>query len=132
VQAHAVLVLRLFTAGVLVWGTQDNVLSAARMEEFAHFLAARGTPLPQLAAPLSAWAQFLCGLLLLAGAAARWAGALMVVNFLAALLIAHRGAPFQANIAPLAMLSLAAFFALHGAGPLSLDARWAARGRDAR
>ncbi len=125
-QAQGVLILRLFTAGVLVYGTQDNVFSAERMHEFERFLAERGTPAPVLAAHVSVYAQFLCGLLILVGAATRWAGAVMVVNFLAALAIAHRGAPFQANIAPLAMLSLSAFFLLHGAGPLSVEA-WRAR-----
>ena len=123
---RAVLIPRLFTAGVLLYGTQDNVFSAERMHEFERFLAERGTPAPVLAAHVSVYAQFLCGLLILVGAAPRWAGAVMGVNFLAALVIAHRGAPFQANIAPLAMLALSAFFLLHGAGPLSVEA-WRAR-----
>lgn len=124
---HAVLILRVFTAGVLLYGTQDNVFSTERMHEFELFLAERGTPWPVLAAHVSVYAQFLCGLLILVGAATRLAGAVMVVNFLAALVIAHRGAPFQANIAPLAMLCLAAFFLLHGAGPVSVEARRARR-----
>ncbi len=126
-QPYAVLPLRLFTAGVLLYGTQDNVLSAERMHEFERFLAERGTPLPGLAAHVSVYAQFLCGLLLLVGAATRHAGAVMIVNFLAALAIAHRGAPFQDNIAPLAMLALSVFFLLHGAGPLSVEAWRAGR-----
>ncbi len=127
-QPYAVLPLRLFTAAVLIYGTQDNVFSAERMHEFEVFLAERGTPLPWLAAPVSVYAQFLCGLLILAGAATRWAGAVMGVNFLAALVIAHRDTPYQANIAPLAMLALSAFFLLHGAGPVSVEA-WLARRR---
>lgn len=126
------LILRLFLGGVLVYGTADNVFSAERMLEFERFLAERGTPWPFAAARLSVYAQFLCGLLVLVGAATRLAGAVMVLNFLAALLIAHRGAPFQANIAPLAMLSGSLFLLFHGAGPLSLDARRAARRQSAR
>ena len=118
--------LRLFLAFVLVYGTADNVFSGERMREFAHFLSERGVPLPLAAAHLSAYAQFLCGLLILVGAATRLAGAVVVVNFIAALLIAHRGAPFQANIAPLAMLSGGLFLLFHGPGPLSVDA-WRAR-----
>lgn len=129
-QPYAVLPLRLFTAVVLVYGTQDNVFSAERMHEFEVFLAQRGTPVPGLAAPVSVYAQFLCGLLILVGAATRQAGAVMAVNFLAALAIAHRDTPYQANIAPLAMLALSVFFLLHGAGPLSVEA-WLA-GRRAR
>lgn len=117
------LVLRLFTAFTLIYGTQDNVLSAERMHEFQQFLAAQGTPLPALAAPLSVWAQSLCGLLILAGAATRWAGAVMAVNFVAALVIAHRGLPWSQNIAPAAMLALSLYFLFAGAGPWSVDGR---------
>lgn len=117
------LLLRLFTAWVLVYGTQDNVFSLERMHEFEAFLAQRGVPYPLAAAVLSAYAQFVCGLLILAGLATRWAGAVMAVNFLAALWIAHRGAPFMANVPPLAMLTLSLHFALSGAGRWSLDAR---------
>jgi putative oxidoreductase len=116
-------ILRLFLGGVLVYGTADNVFSSAHMHEFERFLAERGVPFPLAAAYLSAYAQFLCGLLVLAGAATRVAGAIVVLNFIAALLIAHRGAPFQANIAPLAMLSGGLFLLFHGPGPLSVDAR---------
>jgi putative oxidoreductase len=116
-----VLVLRLFTAGVLIYGVHGHLFGAEKMREFEQFLAESGVPQPVVGAHLCVYAQFLCGLLLLAGAAARWAAAIMVVNFIAALFIAHLGAPFMRNIAPLAMLSCSLFFLLHGAGPPSVD-----------
>lgn len=120
---EALLLLRLFAAAVLIYGTQDNVFSAERMQEFEVFLAQRGVPSPRASAVLSAYAQFVCGILILVGAATRWAGAVMTLNFLAALWIAHRGAPFMANVAPFAMLTVSIHLILAGAGRWSVDAR---------
>jgi putative oxidoreductase len=119
----APLLLRLFVAFVLVYGTQDNVFSAARMAEFGDFLAQNGFPYPTFCAHLSAWAQFVTGILLAIGLLTRWAAAVVVVNFVVALVMVHRTLPFSANIAPLAMLVGGIFFLLHGAPRWSLDAR---------
>ena len=120
-RALAPLVIRAFVGVVLVWGTQDNVFSHARMLEFRDFLAASGFPAPLFCAYLSAYAQFVCGLLVLAGAAVRPAALAMAVNFVVALAMVHAGLPFQQNIAPLAMLAGSLFLLLNGAGPLSVD-----------
>ena len=117
--ALAPLLLRVFFAFVLVYGTQDNVFSTVRMHEFKDFLAANGFPLPLASAYLSVYAQFVSGLLLAVGWLSRWAAAVVVVNFSIALGMVHRGLPFDANIAPLAMLVMALFFVLYGAGRYS-------------
>ena len=127
---YGVLVIRVFVAFVLIYGTQDNVFSAARMHEFRDFLAARGVPSPLAAARLSAYAQFTCGVLILAGCLTRLAAVVMIVNFIAALIIAHIGLPFMNNVPPLAMLATAIFLVVNGAGPVSVDA-WLARRRAA-
>lgn len=119
----AVLVLRLFVAFVLVYGTQDNVFSSARMDEFRDFLAANGFPWPGGAAYVSAYAQFGAGLLLFAGLYTRLAAFVVVINFITALVMVHRALPFNANIAPLAMLVGGIFFVIYGAPRYSLDAR---------
>ena len=118
-------VLRLFLAFVLVYGTQDNVFSHERMVEFRDFLARHRFPFPTASAYLSAWAQFTCGILIAVGALTRWAALVMVVNFAVALAMVHVGLPFQANIAPLAMFFGSVFLLLHGPGPDSFDARLA-------
>jgi putative oxidoreductase len=115
--------LRLLIGAELIRGTQDNVFSYARMVEFEEFLASNGVPFPLFAAFLSAYAQFLCGILFILGLGTRAAGAVMVINFLAALVIAHLGTPWQANYPAFVMLAAAFFFLLHGAGKPSLD-RW--------
>lgn len=122
-----VLFLRLFIAFVLIYGTMDNVFSWERMLEFRDFLAANGFPYPLLSAHLSAYAQFISGLLILVGLFTRHAALVMIINFLIALGMVHVGLPFNANIAPLAMLFGSLFLLFHGAGPYALDTRKARR-----
>lgn len=122
-RAWGALLLRLFVGFVLVYGTIDNVMSAERMAEFEAFLATNGFPAPALAAPLSAYAQFVCGILIIIGFAVRPAAAVMIVNFVVALLMVHVGLPFSSNISPLAMLFCNIFLLFNGAGILSVDER---------
>lgn len=121
-----VVVMRVFLAFVLIYGTQDNIVSWARMLEFRDFLEQHGFPWPLLSTHVSVYAQFICGLLILVGFHTRVAALIMIVNFLVALAMVHVGLPFRANIAPLAMLAGSVFLLFHGAGPYSLDARRAA------
>ncbi len=117
-----VFLLRVLLGARLVWGAQDNIFSWERMEEFAGFLEANGFPWPMPGAVLSAWVQLVCGLLLIAGAFTRWASALLVLNFIAALLIAHRSDTFEGMFPALVMLFGGLFFLAHGAGRPSVDA----------
>lgn len=123
--------LRLFLAFVLIYGAQDNVFSRERMLEFRDLLAQNGFPWPLASAYLSAYAQFACGILILVGYMTRSAALVMVVNFLVALGMVHVGLPFNANIAPLAMLFGSLFLFFHGPGPFALDGRGAGEGRGA-
>jgi putative oxidoreductase len=118
----APIVLRLFFGFVLIYGTQDNVFSSARMLEFRDFLQKNGFPYPLECAYLSAYAQFITGALLLMGLLTRLASVVVIINFIVALLMVHRHLPFSANIAPLAMLVTAVFFFLYGAPRYSVDA----------
>jgi putative oxidoreductase len=113
--------IRLVVGWMLVWGTQDNVFSRERMAEFEHFLAARGTPWPAFAAHLSVYTQFVCGILVILGAAVRVAAVPLVINFIAALLIAHRGDAWAGAFPALVMLASSLFFLFHGPGKLSVD-----------
>ena len=113
--------VRLVVGFILVYGTQDNVFSNERMLEFRDFLAARGVPLPLLAAHLSAYAQFVCGILYVLGLFVRPAALVMVINFVAALVIAHLDTPLDAARLALCMLFSSLFLLFNGAGALSLD-----------
>lgn len=125
---YGVIFIRLIVGFHLIYGTQDNVFSYARMEEFAHFLSARGVPFPLFSAFLSAYAQFICGILFVVGLATRYAALVMIINFIAALIIAHIGDIYPRMFPALMMLAAACFFLLHGAGKLSLDSRLERRG----
>ena len=54
-------ILRAFLATFLIYMSQDNVFSGARMAEFVRFLTQFGFPLPAVAAPVSVFAQFAAG-----------------------------------------------------------------------
>ncbi len=118
---YGVIFIRLVVGFHLVYGTQDNVFSYARMEEFAAFLSARGVPFPLFSAFLSAYAQFIGGILFIVGAATRYAAVVMIINFLAALVIAHIGDTYPNMFPALMMLAAGCFFLLHGPGKISVD-----------
>lgn len=126
---YGVIFIRLIVGFHLVYGTQDNLFSYARMEEFAAFLSARNVPLPLLAAFVSAYAQFICGVLFIVGAATRYAALVMIVNFVAAIVIAHIGDAYPNTFPALMMLAAAAFLFVHGPGKLSVDDKLAKRNR---
>jgi putative oxidoreductase len=119
----APLLLRLFLAFVLIYGTQDNVFSHERLLEFRDFLAAQQFPWPLLCAYVSVYAQFLCGIAIALGLGTRLAAAVMVVNFVVALGMVHTKLPYAQNIAPLAVLAISVALIFLGAGPWSLDGR---------
>ncbi|MCA1567348.1 MAG: DoxX family protein [Acidobacteria bacterium] len=123
---YAALFLRLIIGSFIIWGVQDNVFSRAQMEEFAHFLGARGVPFPLLAAFLSAYTQFVCGILILVGAFVRLISIFFIINFVAAIIIAHRGDSFRGMFPALLMIFVGFFFLFHGAGKPSVD-EWSAR-----
>ena len=114
-------VLRVFFAFVLIYGTQDNIFHRERMLEFRDFLAQNGFVYPLFNAYLSAYAQFACGILIGVGLLTRLAALTMMINFIVALAMVHVNLPFASNISPLAMLFCGVFFFLHGPGPLSLE-----------
>ncbi len=121
--------VRLIVGFHLVHGTQDNVFDYARMLEFRDFLGARGVPYPLFGAFLSAYAQFLCGCLFVLGAWIRPAAAVMIINFLCALVIAHRTGGYPPAALALIMLFSSIGLLFHGAGRPSVDSALALRRR---
>lgn len=120
----ALLALRLFLGAFLIYGVWDNMVSAERMAEFVGFLTGLNCPLPELAAPVSVWAQFAVGVLLIPGLLIRWAGIVLAINFIVAVaLIAPTGASLRDLYPPAILIFIGALFATHGAGRLSVDAR---------
>jgi len=128
----AFLLLRLYLGGFLIWGVWDNITSAERMAEFQAFLAGLDCPWPEVAAPVSVWAQFLVGGLLIPGLLTRWAGLLLAVNFAVAVwLLSGLDAPGESvareMFGPMMCILAGLVLATHGAGAYSADARLSRR-----
>jgi putative oxidoreductase len=118
---YGAIFLRLIIGWRLIDGTQDNVFSWPRMIEFRDFLEQQGVAYPLLAAIVSVYAQFICGILYMVGLWIRPAALVMIINFIAALIIVHIGTTFQESFAALIMLFGSVFFLFYGAGELSID-----------
>lgn len=118
---YGVIFVRLIVGFHLIYGTQDNVFSYVRMEEFAAFLSQNGVPFPLFSAFLSAYAQFACGILFVLGFWTRLAAIVMIINFIAAIIIAHIGDTYPNMFPALMMLFASIFFFIHGAGKVSID-----------
>lgn len=114
--------IRLIVGFHLVYGTQDNLFDYARMLEFRDFLEQNGFPFPLFNAHLSAYAQFIAGVLFILGLFVRPAAVVMIINFIVALVMVHIGQPYPANFPALMMLFASLFLLFNGAGALSLDA----------
>jgi putative oxidoreductase len=120
----SLLALRLLTGSFLMWETQDNILEAERMAEFASFLRFHGFPWPEGMAVLSVYAQFICGALFIIGLLTRWAGWVMAFNFVVAIIMVHWGQDYRGWWPAIVLVFLSLHFAVQGPGRWSLDARW--------
>jgi len=117
------LALRLYLGWFLIVGVWDNIISTARMEEFEAFLRNLNCPMPDIAAPVSVWAQFAVGVLLIPGLLTRAAGLLLAVNFLVAvILIGATGANERDLFPPAILIFVGLVLAANGAGAWSADA----------
>lgn len=114
--------LRLWVGWHLIYGTHDNLVSAERMAEFRDFLTQFGFPWPLLSAHVSVYAQFLCGVLFILGLFTRPAAAVMIFNFIVALLMVHTRTPYPQAALAFAMLTASVLLLLNGPGLPSIDA----------
>ncbi|RNI29299.1 DoxX family protein [Rufibacter latericius] len=118
---YSAVLLRLAFGFHLIYFTQDNVFSYARMLEFRDFLEVRHVPFPFVGAIVSVAVQFLCGIFLIVGWQVRMVGFFILVNFILAFIIAHRGQSYEQFFQPVQLIAVGVCFLLHGAGALSLD-----------
>lgn len=114
------LLLRLFVGLRLVYGVLDNVLSWEHMLRFRDFLELNDFPFPIYCAVISVYAQLLCGMLIIFGIFFRWASSIMVINFLVALVMVHRGDSVEEMTTPLLLVFIHFFFALNGPGKYTI------------
>ena len=114
------LLLRLLVGLRLLYGVLDNVFSWERMTEFSGFLQSQGFPFPMVSAVVSVYAQAICGLLILIGYKIRIASAIMIFNFLVAIIMVHRNDTIEGMTPPLAMLFGSLTLLFTGAGKISV------------
>ena len=113
--------LRIVFGVHLIYYTMVNGLGYEKIIEFSHFLEDKHIPYPLFNAFLSIGVQFICGILLILGAGVRVLSALLLVNFMVAILMAHAGDPYSHYFPALHMIAISLFFLFNGAGPLSVD-----------
>ena len=116
------LALRGVTGLFLIYQSHDNVLSAARMEEFVKFLAQFGFVYPELMAPLSVYAQFAAGIAFILGLFTRWFGLITAFNFSVAVWMVHWTDPVREIWTAGILIFLGLYFGLRGSGCYGLDA----------
>ena len=126
------LLLRWVTGAFLIYQSQDNIFSAARMDEFVRFLTQFNFPMPEWLAPLCVWAQFLCGIAFVLGLLTRWAGLVTTFVFIVAVWMVHWPQDFPGWWPALILVFLGILFATVGAGRYALDERIARRSTDDR
>jgi putative oxidoreductase len=117
----ALLLLRLIVGAFLIYGVWDNIVSPPRMAEFEAFLTRFGFVLPQVMAPLSVAAQFLCGLAFILGLVTRWAGLVCAFNFVVAIVMVDHLQGIRASFPSAALVGIGLYLAAHGPGRYALD-----------
>jgi putative oxidoreductase len=116
------LALRLYLGWFLIVGVWDNVVSPERMTEFEAFLRNLNCPMPDIAAPVSVYAQLAIGVLLIPGLFTRLVGLVLAVNFAVAVVLMMGAGLGERDIYdPAILVFVGALIATHGAGALSVD-----------
>lgn len=120
IKKYADLFIRLPIGFHLVYGVQDNIFSWQRMLEFKDFLHSFNVPVPLIAAHISVYAQFICGILFIVGWKTKWAAITMIINFIIAIGLVHLFDPYPNKFPAIMMLCGAVFILLNGNGHYSL------------
>jgi putative oxidoreductase len=105
----------------LFYGNWGRLVQTAAWNDFHSLLVRTHFPIPTVCTWVSAGAQVICGILFMAGLFTRSAAAVMVFNFVVALVMVHWGAPYPRQALALIMLCTSLFLLLHGPGRLALD-----------
>jgi putative oxidoreductase len=111
------------------WGKLHN------LQKVTEFFGSLGIPAPQIQAPLAAFFEFACGILLLVGLATRVASLPIIVIMIVAIVTAKKGDVHELSdlfgLSEYLYICLALWLGAYGAGPISADAVIARR-MDAR
>ena len=119
---YGALFVRLVVGVHLIVECHDQLLNWDALSRFSDLLAFHGVPWPMFSAVISLSSQAFAGVAFLLGAATRPAAALMIVNFIVALVTVHAGDSYAEVFPALVMLAGSLFLFVHGAGRPSVDA----------
>jgi putative oxidoreductase len=114
------LALRIFIGLRIIIGASDNIISWERMMEFSEFLKVNNFPVPTFCAVLSVYAQFICAILIVIGYKTRFAAAVLVFNFIVAIVMVHLSHSIERMTPALAMLFISIALLFTGSGKYSL------------
>ena len=102
------------------WGKLHN------LEKVTGFFGSLGVPAPQIMAPMTAFFEFACGLLMLAGLATRVASLPIIAIMIVALATAKKGDIHELSdlfgASEYLYICIALWLGAYGAGPISADA----------
>lgn len=92
---------------------------------YGNWLNDLGFPLPLVSATLSAYAEFLGGILMIIGLWTRWAAFFLLINFVFAVLIGHVmiNDTYKNALPAINLLAMSVFLLLNGPGKPSIDER---------
>ena len=123
----ALFALRAVTGLFLLYQCHDNVLSAARMDEFEAFMGQFGFWRPDILAPFAIFWQVAAGIGFLLGLFVRPLGLITAIQFIVAVWMVHWNQSFDGWWPALILVFLGLYFAARGGGRFALDARLTGR-----
>ena len=123
----ALFALRAVTGLFLIYQSHDNVLSAARMDEFEAFMTQFGFWRPDILAPFAIFWQVAAGLGFLLGLFVRPLGIITAIQFIVAVWMVHWTQDFAGWWPAAILVFLGLYFAARGSGRYGLDTLFAHR-----
>ena len=124
----ALLALRVVTGLFLLYQSHDNVLSAARMDEFEAFMGQFGFWRPDILAPFAIFWQVAAGIGFILGLFVRPLGLITAVQFIVAVWMVHWNQTFDGWWPAAILVFLGLYFCARGSGRYGLDSRLLPRG----
>ena len=119
----ALLALRVVTGLFLIYQSHDNVLSAARMDEFEGFMAQFGFWRPDILAPFAIFWQVAAGIGFILGLFVRPLGLITAIQFVVAVWMVHWSQTFDGWWPAAILVFLGLYFTARGGGRYALDRR---------
>lgn len=125
----ALLALRAATGLFLLYQSHDNVLSAARMDEFEGFMGQFGFWRPDILAPFAIFWQVAAGIGFILGLFVRPLGLITSIQFFVAVWMVHWSQTFDGWWPAAILVFLGLYFFARGSGRFGLDTLLARRER---